>query len=622
MKKKLLLYCFFSFLSLTTILGQSKRANVWYFAYGVGINFNCTPPCYIQNGALPNCFSSSSICDNNGNLQFYSNNQTIWSSNHQVMENGDGLYSCPWSAQGSLIVPLTNNQNQYYLVTCDNSRYPPNAYNPGYNCTDINPVKNILSLHLIDMSYNNGQGKVLWKNKVIYNGNVNAMLAGVKHANTKDTWLLTYDNSIKRFISLLLTDCGIQDTNISRDLGFLAHGWSPIKFSPKGDLFHVWSDLSFEQGNMIAHFNTTTGEVTNPFFFRGVSYRGCFSTNSRYFFGSGTLDFKNPRYDLSLTDTAEIYLNRQTVDIGLDRDNDGLQNSPDRKIYYNFNSPYITWHIIDDPLASTFSYKRESESLNISFPPFTSPPNFVQSWFDPDFVEYEYGSPKISYQRVCAGDKSIFKATGIPPATNYHWEISENNLPVIYYYNQDSITHLFSSSGKHTLKLSIDFSCIPDIITRDDIFVDALPDPDYIKDTTLCTDNTFVLQAEPNQVSYLWNTGNTTHQQMSSADNTYSVSVTNTCGTAIDSVTIDKVTYQLYNLITPNHDGLNETFEINSNTPISGNLVIYNSWGSQVYKNASYKNTWPEEDIDSGIYYYEFTYSTCKTDKGWVQVIK
>ncbi|HSY61236.1 MAG TPA: hypothetical protein VK796_05135, partial [Cytophaga sp.] len=248
-------YTFLILILLLTICiqtyAQSKRANVWYLTQGAGIDFNCTPPCYLQNETLPDCFSSSTICDKNGNLQFYSDNQTIWSNNHHVMENGDGLYSCPWSRQGSLIVPLTSNSYQYYLVTCDNSRYPPNVYNPGQVCADVNPVKNVLSLHLIDMGYNNGQGKVLWKNKVIYNGNVDAMLAAVKHANTKDTWLLTYDFDIHRFVSLLLTDCGIQDTVIAEDLGFHTNSWTPITFSPKGDLFHVWADLSFSQENMI-----------------------------------------------------------------------------------------------------------------------------------------------------------------------------------------------------------------------------------------------------------------------------------------------------------------------------------------------------------------------------------
>jgi len=624
MKKQLLLYCFFLFISLTTVLGQSKRANVWYLSEGVGIDFNCTPPCYLQNGALPNCYSSSTICNKNGNLQFYSDNQTIWSSNHHVMENGDGLYSCPWSPQGSLIVPLTNNPNQYYLVTCDNFRYPPNVYNPGQICTDINPVKNVLSLHLIDMGYNNGQGKVLWKNKVIYNGNVNAMLAGVKHANTKDTWLLTYDYDTDRFVSLLLTDCGIQDTIISADLGFhIVRGLPSLAFSPKGDLFHIRSDFSLA-ATMVAHFNTATGAATNPFFLRTSGGRGCFSTDSRYLYTTATTSSEIPRYDLSLIDTAAIYENRQTLGTIWDALNDGVQNTPNGKIYYNFDSQYITWYIIDSPLNNNLSYRKEYKPINKSLflSQYASPPNFVQSWFDPNFVEYEYGSPTISYDRVCAGNKSTFKASHIPPATSYHWEIFENNLPVTYFYNQDSITHLFSSSGKYTVKLSIDFSCIPDVITRDDIFVDALPNADYIKDTILCTNNNLILQAEPNQVSYVWNTGNTTHQQTSSADNIYSVSVTNTCGTAVDSVRIDKVEYRLYNLITPNQDALNENFEIDSNADILGSLVIYNSWGSRIYENNSYTNTWPEKDIDAGVYYYEFTYSTCKTDKGWVQVIK
>ncbi|MBC7450411.1 MAG: gliding motility-associated C-terminal domain-containing protein [Cytophagales bacterium] len=603
--------------------GQSKRANVWYLSQEVGLNFNFNPPCVIESGVLETNKSSSSICDKNGNLQFYSNNETIWNSNNQIISNGTNLYACSGSAQGSVVVPLTSNPYQYYLVTCDNFRDPPGVYATGSICRDIYAIKNILCLNLIDMGADNGKGTVLFKNKVIYAGYVNGMIGATKHINTKDTWLLTYDYDINKFVSLLLTDCGIQDTVISNIPFNVFDPIVPVKFSPKGDLFHIKEDYP-DQGAMIAHFNTTTGEASAPIFIKSPTTEACFSIDNRYLYTSPFED-NIPRHDLSLIDTASINASKQvTPGYLVDGRNSGIQNGPDGKVYYVFCSTYLTWYIIDDPLSGTMTARKSYIPITKNYDPiqFTTPPNFVQSWFDPNFVEYEYGSPIISYDRVCAGNKSTFKAAHIPPATNYHWEIFENNLPVTYYYNQDSITHLFSSSGKYTVKLSIDFSCIPDIITRSDIFVDAFPSADYIKDTILCTNNNFVLQAEPNQVSYLWNTGNTTAQQVSAADNVYAVSVTNTCGTAVDSVKINKVTYRLYNLITPNHDALNETFKIDSNADILGNLVIYNSWGARIYENNSYNSTWPEKDIDAGVYYYEFTYSTCNTDKGWVQVIK
>ena len=167
---------------------QNKRANVWYLSEGVGYNFNCTPPCPIENGAMSTTQSSSSICDKNGSLLFYTDNETIWNSRHQVVPNGSGLYACKWAAQGSVFVPFSSDPNLYYLVTVDNLREPLISTNP-YTCWDINPIKYSMCLHLLDVSANNGAGQVLWKNQVIYGApaHINTMLAAVKHANTKDT---------------------------------------------------------------------------------------------------------------------------------------------------------------------------------------------------------------------------------------------------------------------------------------------------------------------------------------------------------------------------------------------------------------------------------------------------
>ncbi|MGN6648225.1 MAG: gliding motility-associated C-terminal domain-containing protein [Cytophaga sp.] len=608
-------------LSSLQLNAQSKRANVWYMSEGIQLDFNCNPPCQSLFQSSFRCGPSSCICDKNGIPQFYTNNETIWNRDHHIIENGEGLYSCRFSSQGSVVVPLTTNPNQYFLVTCDNTRYPPGVYLPPATCVDINPVKNILSLHLIDMGANNGQGTVLWKNKVIYNGHVEAMLAAVKHANTKDTWLLTYDFDINRFVSLLLTDCGIQDTVISKNLELHAIGGIfPLTFSPKGDMFYVKADLSVP-GSMITHFNTATGEASNPFFFRGNTVQGCFSTDSRYFYPN-IMNSHVQRYDLSIQDTAEIYAQQQQLDVGIyEGFNTSVQNGPDGKIYYTFDQRFLTWYVIDEPTANVFSKRTIYTPVTTQYLiDGTYIPNFVQSWFDPDFKEYEYGSPKISYERVCEGNKTILQASRIPPATAYHWEIHEKNLPVTFYYNTDSIAHTFSQAGAHTVKLIIDFTCTPDIITRNDIMVDALP-VNYMQDTTVCTGAAVEIEAQPSQVSYLWSTGNTSSKQNILPDQSYSVVVSNTCGTITDSIRVTKLDYKVMNLVTQNNDGRNEVLMVESNSTAAGKLSVYNSWGAQIYSNNSYKNTWPEEDVAAGVYYFRYELSTCPPSNGWVQVV-
>ena len=485
------------------------------------------------------------------------------------------------------------------------------------------------------MGPNNGNGAVLWKNNVIYgNGHVNSMLAAVKHANTKDTWLLTYDFTINRFVSLLLTDCGIQDTIISPDLGIeIEESNSPITFSPKGDLMHVRTGYMFSgggRGSMVAHFDNATGLLSEPKFFQALTVQGCFSVDSRYLYTNGYTDTNGyydyvTRYDLSITDTAAICADSKIIKL-LEKSgpNFGIQNGADGKMYYLFNNYYLTWHMIDNPTQDNSTVSEKFIHITKPIDPAQNPsaPSFVQSWFDPGFKEYVYGSPVISYNRNCYTSPTTLTAKGVPPATAFHWEIYEDGVPMVTYNNKTTITHQFSKGGTHAAKLVVDFSCMPDVITRNDIVVDAYPMNDYIKDAAICSGNDYVLTAQPNQIQYLWSTGNTSQQQTGTADNIYTVQVSNTCGSITDSVTLKKLKYMLPNLITPNNDSYNDTFVIDSEGEVPGDLEIFNVWGSRIYYTNSYKNTWPENGIDSGIYYYRFTYSTCEPLNSWLQVMK
>jgi len=611
---------FFILLSLPGLAQHNKRANTWYVSQGVGYDFNCIPPCPIENGALPVTFSASSICDKKGELLLYSDNESIWNNKHQLVSNGTDLYACKWAEQGCVFIPFASNPNLYYLVTVDNLRQPVSSTDP-YTCKDVNPIKYSMCLHLIDINANNGAGQILWKNKVIYGGNthVNDILGAVKHANTKDTWLMTYDYTMKRFVSLLLTDCGVQDTVVSPDLGALIwEGPNTLTFSPKGDaLFINTREMPPNGGFMIARFNDTTGIASKPLFIENLLCKtGCFSTDSKKLYSTQIV----VGFDLSVWDSSAISQSRQGLDsVG----NNFIQNGPDGNMYaLYFGYKTMHWLTINSPSSMpTITKKNIAVKTSVDNLQFTGIPNFVQSWFDPDFIEYEYGSPKINYTRVCKGEKTILKSSGMPPVTPYHWEILEGDLPIIRYDNQDSITHTFHKSGIYTVKLVIDFSCMPDIITKNDIIVDSLPE-NYLQDLFICKGSNSAIVAQPNQVSYLWNTGNISSQQNVETDNFYYVDVTNTCGSIRDEVNVNQLQYSIPNLITPNNDFKNDFFKIDSNNPIEGNLEIYNSWGSNIYQNYSYKNTWPEKEIDAGVYYYRFTYSSCSPEKGWLQVIK
>lgn len=76
------------------------------------------------------------------------------------------------------------------------------------------------------------------------------------------------------------------------------------------------------------------------------------------------------------------------------------------------------------------------------------------------------------------------------------------------------------------------------------------------------------------------------------------------------------------NLITPNGDGKNDTFEIVNVFPQTL-LEIYNAWGSPVYRNENYANNWDAAGISDGTYFFQINSGDqCGKVNGWVEVLR
>jgi gliding motility-associated-like protein len=78
------------------------------------------------------------------------------------------------------------------------------------------------------------------------------------------------------------------------------------------------------------------------------------------------------------------------------------------------------------------------------------------------------------------------------------------------------------------------------------------------------------------------------------------------------------------NVITPNNDGLNDSFEVNEIGDGQWNFLIYNRWGNLVYKENFYQGGWNGNGLDAGVYYYSIQNATCndKIFKGPVSIIR
>ncbi|MFD2035517.1 gliding motility-associated C-terminal domain-containing protein, partial [Belliella marina] len=81
------------------------------------------------------------------------------------------------------------------------------------------------------------------------------------------------------------------------------------------------------------------------------------------------------------------------------------------------------------------------------------------------------------------------------------------------------------------------------------------------------------------------------------------------------------------NVITPNGDGDNDTFEVKGlNRFVSNNIVIFNRLGDHLFETDDYQNDWGADGIVAGTYFYILKVTEAngqeKVFKGWIQVIK
>lgn len=228
------------FISIVTLMcnytkGQYQDIN-WCFGDSIGLNFSGDTVSFFETGITGNRYYAN-ISDNDGNLLFYTNGNKVWNKEHNIMQNGSyllGLWSGYTTSMFPIIIPQPNNSTTYYLF---------HGNEPVY-------------YSIIDMSYNDGIGKVVEKNKLLENtwpNNATHKLSTVKHGNGRDFWVIfpsTYfdwdDESYglpTLYHRLLITPDGIiQEPTIEGEIfneEDFGYHLGQSKFSPDGTLYGV-----------------------------------------------------------------------------------------------------------------------------------------------------------------------------------------------------------------------------------------------------------------------------------------------------------------------------------------------------------------------------------------------
>jgi gliding motility-associated-like protein len=520
------------FYTITTLLfilplycHAQKEAAIWYFGNNAGLDFNYAPPQPIQNPNLQTAEGCSSISDHNGRLLFYTDGQTVWNKKHTMMENGNGLFGHGSSTHSSLVVKKPNSNHEYYIITsayCDDPSIP----NKGVNYS------------LVDMDFNEGNGKVVTKNSPLI-GASGEKIAVTPHRDKKNMWVAIPEGNSGTLHIFLLTENGFELKSTNRNQfpkTRTSHG--QIKFSLDGQ----YLGMVFTENNVtvILAFDNTSGIVTLYQTIKGCYPYGIeFSPSGNYIYVSTRFQSGLSQCELA-TGITNCYLDCNAYEswqstFPIRGPNGQLQLGPDQKIYFaQDNSGFIG--VINFP-DSAFSKSGYNDSIPLL-------PGTLCRQGLPTF-NAGYIVPKINIADMCLGDTthfSINKTTLLYDSV--HWLIDNNSTAD----TNSLISHIFDKPGLHTIEAILYDGNNTDSVSRS-FSIQLLPINPQIADSAVCFDQHVVFNAYRElNVHYEWSTGSTDSAITADQAGSYTLRLTKNGCVVTDSITLTHSPYPIVHL--------------------------------------------------------------------------
>jgi gliding motility-associated-like protein len=222
-----------------------------------------------------------------------------------------------------------------------------------------------------------------------------------------------------------------------------------------------------------------------------------------------------------------------------------------------------------------------------------------------DSITVSYTTPTVDLgidTSICSNQPLILDAT--QAGATYVWQDLSTNS-----------TFTASQSGIYSVVLTIAGCTATDTI---EIFTTTPPVADLGPDILTCKGREFSLGTLPQSASYLWNTGSQEPTITASAFGDYWITLTNSCGTASDTINVDEedCTCVVYfpNSFTPNNDPMNDGFSPVYSCEFNHyELIVFNRWGEIVFEtndpNEVWYGTYRGSQVQDGTHTYKVTYS-------------
>ncbi|MCZ2129282.1 MAG: hypothetical protein LC109_03345, partial [Bacteroidia bacterium] len=223
----------------------------WHFGDGVGLRFDPDTIYKVQT-SIQTHEAAAVHTDQDGNLLLYSNGETIWNANHEIIHNGNLALGHHSSNLGSVFVFHEDNPDSIYL------------FNTYYNISTTKEFSVNLIVREADTF------RVAYKDSVLMYS-VCEPIAVVKADNGRDIWVVVHEFGANNLYSYLLTSQGIVSCPV------VSKSFSTPFGSPQAAFFTM---VFSSDGSYMAKVNTNQ---TFPLIKRVETYR--------FHSGNGKFDF-------------------------------------------------------------------------------------------------------------------------------------------------------------------------------------------------------------------------------------------------------------------------------------------------------------------------------------------
>lgn len=517
----------------TQMYGQ-KEASTWYYGFRAGLKFESTGVKALSNGATNFWLGhSSSISDENGNLLFYTNGDTVFNRQHRVMSNGSGL-----TGRGpafTVIVPNPSSNGIYYIFVADRG---------------IVSLNGEFSYSIVDLALNGGLGGVAKKRQVLHSPVV-GVVAAILHANGRDIWVVTHEWNTNRFLSYLVTAAGVSESPIDSSLGatqWAGHG-KQMQFSPDGDKIAVTSSpIGSSYNNILEVFNFSlvTGKVSNLIFsvsdrtdparFRDLTGVE-FSPDGRFLYASN-LD-SNPagrvlQFDLSAGDQASILNSAVGLQPSYSSSEECMQLGPDGKIYIAHGSSGGAFSGLSrirfpNKKGLACEYAEGDPELAGTYGGGIYLPIFVRNYVTPP--------PSFTTSPLCVLDSTTFYPSALGYYDSLVWDFGDPASGAFNRSRTKQAKHEFSSDGNFNVSLTTFFDGVARRRVTEELNIRKMERVELGRDTVICDGNRVVFSV-PDGFSQTWSTGERGSSIAATKAGLYKVTMTNGQCTVRDSVNV------------------------------------------------------------------------------------